>query len=210
MTRDSRETQCRRVLDDPRGARRVRASRAEGATDSRWSRDPVRTGRMPQETDMQEDSPLTHSVTTSRRGLLALAVGGALATAIATPRAFAQARAVELPKASDTVEPFSVSVPKSAIDDLKRRLESTRWPDRETVSDWSQGVPLEKAKGLIAYWRDRYDVRKFEARVNAFPQYRTRIDGLGIPFIHVRSPNPNALPIILTHGWPGSFVEFME
>ena len=159
---------------------------------------------------MQEDSPLTHSVTTSRRGLLALAAGGALVTAIGAPRAFAQAGAVNLPKASDAVEPFSVSVPRSAIDDLKRRLAFTRLPERETVGDWSQGVPLEKARTLIAYWRDRYDWRRFEARINALPQYRTRIDGLGIHFIHVRSPHPNALPIILTHGWPGSFVEFME
>src|SRR5258708_38198326 len=80
----------------------------------------------------------------------------------------------------------------------------------ETVGDWSQGVPLEKAQALIAYWRDKYDLRRFEARINAFLQYRTRIDGLGIHFFHVRSPHPNALPIILTHGWPGSFVEFME
>src|SRR4029077_20993395 len=122
----------------------------------------------------------------------------------------AQAGAVNLPKASDAVEPFSFSVPQSAIDDLKRRLGSTRWPERETVGDWSQGVPLEKARALIGYWSDRYDVRRFEARVNAFPQYRTRIDGIGIHFIHVRSPNPDALPIIITHGWPGSFVEFME
>jgi epoxide hydrolase len=78
------------------------------------------------------------------------------------------------------------------------------------VADWSQGVPLEKAQALIAYWRDKYDWRRFEARVNAFPQYRTEIDALGFHFIHVQSPHPNALPIILTHGWPGSFVEFME
>jgi hypothetical protein len=99
---------------------------------------------------------------------------------------------------------------KSAIDDLKRRLASTRWPERETVTDWSQGVPLQKAQALVAYWRDKYDWRRFEARINAFPQYRTQIDRLGIHFIHVRSPQRNALPIILTHGWPGSVVEFME
>src|SRR6266481_3039864 len=146
-----------------------------------------------QEMDMQEDSPFTHSVMTSRRGLLALAAGGALSTAIGAPAAFAQAGAVKLPNASDAVEPFSFSVPQSAID-----------------GDWSQGVPLEKARALIAYWRDGYDVRKFEARVNAFPQYRTSIDGLGVHFIHVQSPHRDALPIIITHGWPGSFVEFME
>jgi pimeloyl-ACP methyl ester carboxylesterase len=108
------------------------------------------------------------------------------------------------------VEPFKVSVPQNSIDDLQRRLEFTRWPERETVGDWSQGVPLEKAQALIAYWRNHYDWRQFESRVNALPQYRTQIDGLGIHFIHARSPHENALPIILTHGWPGSFVEFME
>jgi len=115
-----------------------------------------------------------------------------------------------LPPATTAVTPFKVSVPQSAIDDLKRRLASTRWPERETVGDWSQGVPLQKAQALVAYWRDKYDWRRFETRINAFPQYRTQIDGVGIHFIHVRSPQKNALPIILTHGWPGSVVEFME
>jgi pimeloyl-ACP methyl ester carboxylesterase len=115
-----------------------------------------------------------------------------------------------LPPATTAVTPFKVSVPQSAIDDLKRRLVSTRWPERETVGDWSQGVPLQKAQALVVYWRDKYDWRRFETRINAFPQYRTQLDGLGIHFIHVRSPQPNALPIILTHGWPGSVVEFME
>jgi pimeloyl-ACP methyl ester carboxylesterase len=115
-----------------------------------------------------------------------------------------------LPAATKEVTPFKVHVPKAALDDLKRRLASTRWPERETVGDWSQGVPLQNAQALIAYWGDKYDWRRFEARLNAFPQYRTQIDGLGIHFIHVRSPHRNALPIILTHGWPGSVVEFME
>jgi epoxide hydrolase len=113
-----------------------------------------------------------------------------------------------LPAATEEVKPFTVHVPEAALNDLKRRLASTRWPERETVGDWSQGVPLQKAQALVAYWRDKYDWRRFEARINAFSQYRTQIDGVGIHFIHVRSPQPNALPIILTHGWPGS--EFME
>src|SRR5579862_1993071 len=117
---------------------------------------------------------------------------------------------LDLPAATAEVTPFAVHVPEAAINDLKRRLASTRWPERETVSDWSQGVPLQKAKALVAYWRDKYDWRRFETRINAFPQYRTQIDGVGIHFIHVRSPQQNALPIILTHGWPGSVVEFME
>ncbi len=115
-----------------------------------------------------------------------------------------------LPPATTAVTPFKVSVPQRAIDDLNRRLASTRWPERETVGDWSQGVPLQKAQALVAYWRDKYDWRRFETRINAFPQYRTQIDGVGIHFIHVGSPQKNALPIILTHGWPGSVVEFME
>src|SRR6267154_4281251 len=139
-----------------------------------------------------------------------VAAGGPLSPAIGSSEALAQTSAFELPKATEGVEPFKVSVPKSAIDDLKRRLASTRWPGRETVGDWSQGVPLQKAQALVAYWRDKYDWRRFEARINAFPQYRTQIDGIGIHFIHVRSPQQNALPIILTHGWPGSVVEFME
>src|SRR6266852_6528341 len=102
---------------------------------------------------------------------------------------------IVLPAATEDVTPFKILVPQSAIDDLKRRLASTRWPERETVGDWSQGVPLQTAQALVAYWRDKYDWRRFEARINAFPQYRTQIDGVGIHFIHVRSPQQNALPI---------------
>jgi pimeloyl-ACP methyl ester carboxylesterase len=114
------------------------------------------------------------------------------------------------PSAQDSVEPFYVSVPADAIDDLKRRLQFTRWPERETVGDWSQGVPLDKAQALIAHWRDKYDWRRFETRVNGFSHYRMLIDGLGIHFIHAPSPHHDALPIVITHGWPGSFVEFLE
>ncbi|MBP0597989.1 epoxide hydrolase [Herbaspirillum sp. LeCh32-8] len=108
------------------------------------------------------------------------------------------------------VVPFRVAVPQARIDDLKQRLAATRWPDRETVSDWSQGVPLDAAKRLVTYWHDRYDWRKFERKLNAFPQFRTTIDGLGIHFIHVKSKHADAMPIILTHGWPGSIVEFLK
>jgi epoxide hydrolase len=152
---------------------------------------------------------------TGGAGLLSAATGGAgLLPAGLVPRSAHwsddKAAPFVLPKATEDVTPFKVSVPQSAIDDLKRRLASTRWPERETVGDWSQGVPLQKAQALVAYWRDKYDWRRFEARINAFPQYRTQIDGVGIHFIHMRSPQQNALPIILTHGWPGSVVEFME
>jgi epoxide hydrolase len=161
---------------------------------------------------LPDNSILPNSVMPSRRRLLALAAGAALVPTIDAGSAFAQADSVEARKATDAVAivPFRVSVSQAAIDDLRRRLTATRWPDRETVGDWSQGVPLDTARALVAYWRDKYDWRRFEARANTFPQFRTRIDGLGIHFLHVRSQHPRALPIILTHGWPGSFVEFME
>src|SRR5258706_12380429 len=85
-----------------------------------------------------------------------------------------------LPTATKDITPFKVDVPQAALDDLKERLAKTRWPERETVGDWSQGVPLQKAQALVAYWRDKYNWRRFEARINAFPQYRTQIDGVGI------------------------------
>jgi pimeloyl-ACP methyl ester carboxylesterase len=110
----------------------------------------------------------------------------------------------------DAIVPFEVNVPRTSLDDLKHRLASARWPDRETVDDWSQGVPLAKARSLIEHWENEYDWRRFERRINGYPQFRTKIDGLGIHFIHVRSKHPDALPIILTHGWPGSVVEFLD
>nr|WP_240502324.1 epoxide hydrolase family protein [Sphingomonas panacis] len=110
----------------------------------------------------------------------------------------------------DTITPFSVSVPQADLDDLRRRLAATRLPDKESVGDWSQGVPLAKAQSLLDYWQDRYDWRKFEARLNKLPQFRTTIDGIGIHFLHVRSVHAEALPLILTHGWPGSIIEFLD
>ncbi|WNG18751.1 epoxide hydrolase family protein [Cystobacter fuscus] len=145
----------------------------------------------------------------SRRDLLRL-MAGASALAAVGGGTIAQAAGAPVAPATPQVTPFRVSIPQAALNDLKRRLAATRWPERETVNDWSQGVPLAKAQALISYWRDRYDWRKFEARLNAFPQFRTEIDGLGIHFLHVKSPHPNALPIVLTHGWPGSIVEFLK
>ena len=115
-----------------------------------------------------------------------------------------------LPKATSAITPFRVEIPEGDIADLKARLSRVRFPEKETVSDWSQGVPLYKARALVEYWRDRYDWRKLEQRVNAIPQFRTEIDGLGIHFLHVRSKHENALPMIMTHGWPGSFIEFLK
>jgi pimeloyl-ACP methyl ester carboxylesterase len=105
---------------------------------------------------------------------------------------------------------FLIHVPEADLNDLRERLKRTRFPERETVEDWSQGVPLTYMKELCRYWGEEYDWRVTEALLNALPQFRTVIDGLGIHFIHVRSPQPDALPLTLTHGWPGSIVEFLK
>jgi epoxide hydrolase len=110
----------------------------------------------------------------------------------------------------DEVTPFRVEIPDEDLRDLRERLARIRWPDRETVEDWSQGVPLAYMRELCAYWADAYDWRATEARLNSLPQFRTEIDGLGIHFVHVRSRHPDALPLVLTHGWPGSIVEFLK
>jgi len=111
---------------------------------------------------------------------------------------------------SEAIVPFTVAVPEAALTDLRRRLAEARWPSAETVDDWSQGVPIDRLRALCDYWRDGYDWRRCEAALNAFPQFRTAIDGLGIHFLHVRSPDPDALPLVLTHGWPGSVIEFLK
>jgi epoxide hydrolase len=111
---------------------------------------------------------------------------------------------------SDTPEirPFRIDVPDAVLDDLRARLTGTRWPEAECVDDWSQGIPLAYTRELATYWADRYDWRSREAALNRFEQFVTEIDGLDIHFIHQRSPHPNALPLLITHGWPGSIVEF--
>jgi epoxide hydrolase len=111
---------------------------------------------------------------------------------------------------SKAVTPFRIEIEESHVLDLRRRLEATRWPEPETVPDWSQGVPRRYLEELCRYWLEEYDWRASEARLNAVPQFRTEIDGLGIHFLHVRSPQPDALPLVMTHGWPGSIVEFMN
>jgi hypothetical protein len=111
---------------------------------------------------------------------------------------------------SDDVTEFSIEVPEAELDDLRARLQRARWPERETVEGWSQGVPLAYLRDLCSYWADGYDWRATETRLNAFPQFRTVIDGLGIHFLHVRSPHADALPLVITHGWPGSVIEFLK
>ncbi len=109
---------------------------------------------------------------------------------------------------SDEITPFRIDIPDADVDDLHQRLRQTRWPDPETVDDWSQGIPLAYVRELCGYWLERYDWRASEARLNRFPQFRTEIDGVGIHFVHARSPEDGALPLVITHGWPGSIVEF--
>lgn len=110
----------------------------------------------------------------------------------------------------DSIRPFTLDVPQSALDDLQRRLADARWPEKETVDDWSQGTPLAVLRDLCDYWRNAYDWRRCEARLNALGQQVTQIGGLDIHFLHVRSPNDSAMPLIMTHGWPGSVVEFLD
>jgi epoxide hydrolase len=111
---------------------------------------------------------------------------------------------------SSDITPFRLAIPDADLTDLRERLIRTRWPEAETVGDWSQGIPLSYVQELVAYWAHAYDWRSTEARLNLLPQFRTELEGLGIHFIHVRSPHPHALPLIITHGWPGSVVEFLK
>jgi pimeloyl-ACP methyl ester carboxylesterase len=121
--------------------------------------------------------------------------------AVPTPRAEADRTAIR---------PFEVRVPEEDLVSLRRRIAATRWPERETVTDVSQGVQLATMQALARYWCTEYDFRRFETRLNALPQFVTEIDGLDIHFIHVRSPHENALPLIITHGWPGSVIEMLN
>ena len=143
------------------------------------------------------------SVPTRRALLAATAAAGAyLVTASASARAAQPGEGDE-----NAIRPFRVSIPEEAIVDLRRRLAATRWPERETVADQSQGAQLATIQKLVHYWQSDYDWRKVETRLNALPQFITKIDGLDIHFIHVRSKHENALPLIVTHGWPGSVIE---
>jgi epoxide hydrolase len=141
----------------------------------------------------------------NRRNVLSAALGVASAAiagiGISAPK--------EISQATEALVPFRIAVPQEHLDDLRIRLSKVRWPDAGPAKDWSQGVPLAAAQALIDHWRRRYDWRRLEAQANAHPQFRTQIDGLGFHFFHVRSPHPEALALVLTHGWPGSFVEFL-
>ena len=108
------------------------------------------------------------------------------------------------------IRPFQLEIPEEQLDDLRRRIAATRWPTKELVADRSQGVQLATIRALADYWANEYDFGRVEARLNALPQFTTEIDGVDIHFIHVRSPHENALPLIMTHGWPGSVIELLE
>ncbi|MHC2215257.1 hypothetical protein ACVIGV_000645 [Rhizobium leguminosarum] len=143
----------------------------------------------------------------SRRSLLLGAAAAGISAAL-LPRTSAAADVVVA--ASGEIRPFKVEVSEAALTDLRRRLTETRWPDGETVMDRSQGVQPDRLKELVRYWQSSYDWRKAESRLNSFPQFLTNIDGLDIHFIHVRSRHENALPLIMTHGWPGSVFELLD
>ncbi|MGY8662801.1 epoxide hydrolase family protein [Bradyrhizobium sp. UFLA05-109] len=144
-----------------------------------------------------------NNTTVDRRQLLGTAAKGIVAAGAASlisPHAASATR-------SDEIRPFHINVPEEQLVDLRRRIAATRWPEREIVEDTSQGVQLTTMRELAHYWLTQYDWRKIEAKLNALPQFVTEIDGLDIHFIHVRSKHENALPMIVTHGWPGSIIE---
>jgi hypothetical protein len=147
-----------------------------------------------------------NAVNKARRRLLSTTAAGIAAFTVAgTPFHLRQATAAE-----DTIRPFRINVPEEQLVDLRRRIATMRWPDPETVPDESQGVQLAALQEIARYWGTDYDWRKAEAKLNALPQFITEIDGLDIHFIHVRSRHENALPLIVTHGWPGSVIEQLK
>lgn len=151
----------------------------------------------------------------SRRSFLAASTVTALTAVASSAFGLSAARPAGAAEAAEAVgdaaiRPFRIHVPKKELTDLRRRVVATRWPARETVTDQSQGVQLAKLQELVQYWGTDYDWRKVEAKLNALPQFVTKIDGLDIQFTHIRSQHPNALPMVMTHGWPGSVLEFLK
>ena len=170
---------------------------------------------------MKSRERLTHRVT-FRSGMIAAAATMlltlpstservmAFATRAATVVGLASAPLAAAENNDTAIRPFRVNVPEADLTHLRRRLAATRWPARELVEDRSQGVQLATLKELVRYWSTDYDWRKAEAKLNAYPQFMTKIDGVDIHFIHVKSRHPNALPLIITHGWPGSVIELLD
>jgi pimeloyl-ACP methyl ester carboxylesterase len=151
-------------------------------------------------------SIINDAVNQDRRRLLGFAAAGLAASTVN----LIPSQLVAATYASDAIRPFRVNIPESQLADLRRRIAATRWPDRETVSDRSQGNQLGNLQDIVRYWGTNYDWRKVEKRLNALPMFMTEIDGVDIHFIHVRSKHENALPLIVTHGWPGSIIEQLK
>ena len=153
---------------------------------------------------------MTSSSPTRRSVLATTAAAGALGLATsASTGSFGSAQAQGAAR-DNAIRPFRIDVPEAELTELRRRINATKWPERETVTDESQGVQLATTQKLARYWATDYDWRKCEAKLNALPQFITEIDGLDIHFIHVRSKHENALPMIVTHGWPGSIIEQLK
>ena len=152
--------------------------------------------------------PLAHRAMALACGLALCATAGfADAAPIGAQEAISP---VPAPKDDTSIRPFRIHVPQEQLDELRERIARTRWPDKETVGDESQGIQLERVRELVRYWGHGYDWRRLENTLNALPEFVTTIDGVDIQFIHVRSREPNAMPLILTHGWPGSPLEFLK
>lgn len=145
----------------------------------------------------------------TKKNILANAVGTGVFALLITP-GFSQPKMNAEANVTVAVAPFQINIPEAALTDLRQRILATRWPDMETVKDQSQGVKLAQIKELVKYWGTAYNWRKVEAKLNALPQFKTVIDGIEIHFIHVRSRHANALPLIITHGWPGSILEVVN
>ena len=144
----------------------------------------------------------------NKRSFLNTIATGAFMLIAAT--SFGQKKLSQTAKDTETIRPYHISVNEEAITDLKNRVNATRWPQQETVTDQSQGVKLAQIQKLVKYWGTDYDWHKAEAKLNALPQFVTNIDGLDIQFIHIKSKHKNALPLIITHGWPGSVFELLK
>ncbi|NKL23686.1 epoxide hydrolase family protein [Rhizobium leguminosarum] len=157
---------------------------------------------------------MTYSQRPIANRAFAIAVGSLMLLPVVTLQDVhaANAPVVGTPTAEqdESIRPFKISVPQSQLDDLRKRIADTRWPDKETGDDISQGIQLDRVQKLVKYWGTDYDWRKAEIELNAVPEFITKIDGVDIQFIHVRSRHPNALPLLLTHGWPGSQFEFIK
>jgi microsomal epoxide hydrolase len=145
-----------------------------------------------------------------RRGRVRVPSARALGLVLAVAAAGPPALGADGGAGDASIRPFRVHVPDAALADLRRRIAATRWPDRQTVGDHSQGAQVAELQELVRYWGTGYDWRKAEASLDALPQFTTSIDGLDIHFIHVRSRQQGALPVIITHGWPGSVLEFLK